>query len=130
MSNDIIKLNAIVSDLGYNLAELAELGQDGFKVPLVITSDELAELIGASLGQWQPRSEDLLWFYALKIAVYARQLLEQSARIFEQMDDSDLAQQVQNVVKAIDEQFYPNEAALQVYRKLLHLNTHKSGGTV
>jgi hypothetical protein len=126
VTNDIIKLNAIVNDLDDKISELAEMGQGGFKVPFVITPDELAEMIGASVGPWRPQSNDLLWFYALKIAVYAREILEQSGRIFQQMDDSESAERVQSIVETIDEQFHPCETALEVYRRLLNSNLDKS----
>ncbi len=120
MTNDVIKFSAIVQDISDNISELAELGQDGFKAPLVITPDELAEMAGLPIGgPSRPQSNDLLWFYAFQITVYARQMLEQSARIFEQMDDDEFAARVQSVVEAIDERFHPGETALGVYKKLL-----------
>ena len=123
MTNDVIKLNAIVNNIANSISDLAELGQDGFNVPLVITSGELAEMVGQPMGPWRPESNDLLWFYAFKITLYAREMLEQSARIFRQMDDSELAERVQSIVDTTDARFHPCEAALRVYSKLLHLNT-------
>lgn len=123
MNNDVIKLNAIVNDINHSIQELTTLGQNGgFKVALVITPEEMAEMIGQPIGPWRPQSNDLLWFYALKITVYARHMLEQSARIFEQMDDADFARQVECVIETLDEQFHPCQTAMRVYSKLLHLN--------
>jgi|GEM_PF-2151145 len=123
MNNDVIKLNEIVNDINHSIQELAALGQDGgFKVPLVITPEELAEMIGLPMGPWRPQSNYLLWFYALKITVYARHLLEESGRIFEQMDDDGYAQRVEQIIDTLDEQFHPRETAMHVYDKLLHPN--------
>lgn len=124
MPNDVIKFNTIVNEIGGHIAELTEFGQGGFNAPLIMTPDEMAEMVGYSMGPWRPNSNDLLWFYAFKTTVYARHMLEQSARIFRQMDDDELAQRVQNIVATIDSRFHPCETALQVYSKLLHLNTH------
>jgi hypothetical protein len=122
MTNDVIKFSAIVQDISDNISELAELGQDSFKAPLVITPDELAEMARLPIGPSRLQSNDLLWFYAFQITVYARQMLEQSARIFKQMDDDEFAARVQSVVDAIDERFHPGETALCVYKKLLLSN--------
>lgn len=124
MTNDVIKFNTIVNEIGYNIAELSELGQGGFSTPLIMTPDEMAEMVGCSMGPWRPYSNDLLWFYAFKTTVYARQMLEQATRIFRQMDDDELAQRVQNIVDTIDARFHPCETALRVYSKLLRLNSH------
>lgn len=126
MTNDIVKLNAIIDGINEQIADLAELGQGDFKVPLVTIPDELAEIVGLSMGPWRPLSNDLLWFYALKIAVYAREMLEQSIRIFQQLGEDESAQQTENVVNAFDEQFDPCETALQIYDKLLHSNIRKN----
>lgn len=120
MANDSIKLNAIVNEISHNLAELAILGQDSnFDAPPIITSADLVEMIGQSTGSWQPQSKDVIWFNALKLAIYARHLLEHSAHMLQQMDDEELAQKVKNVVNALDEQFHPGETALRVYGRLL-----------
>ena len=37
MTNDLINLSTTVSNIVDNVTELAELGQDGFNVPLVTT---------------------------------------------------------------------------------------------
>ncbi len=120
MTNDVLKLNAIIDDIGHKVAELVELGRDGFNVPLVTTPDELAEMVGLPMGDWRPLSNNLLWFYALKTTVYARQMLEEAARIFEQMDDEKSTQKAQNIIATFDEQFHPCETAFQVYSRLLH----------
>jgi hypothetical protein len=122
--NDVIKLNAILKDMNDKISALVELGQDGFKAPVVITPDELTEMVGKPIGPYRPQSNDLLWFYALKITVQARQMLEQSSRIFQQMDDDKFATRAQTIVDTIDEQFNPVETTLQVYGKLLHRNNH------
>lgn len=119
MNNDVVKFNAIVNDIEHKLTELAELGQGGFCVPLVTTPDELAEMIGASMGPWRPLSNDLIWFYAIKTIIYGRQMLAEASRIFEQLDDEASAQKIQAILQTVDEQFHPCETALQVYGKLL-----------
>jgi hypothetical protein len=120
MTNDVLKLNAIVDDLGHKMAELAELGRDGFKAPLVTVPAEFTEMTGLPVGPWQPLSNDLIWFYALKITIYARQMLEEAGRIFQQMEDETSVQKVQNILAAIDGQLQPSETAFQVYGRLLH----------
>jgi hypothetical protein len=120
MTNDLFQLNRILDDIDKQIAELAGLGQDGFKVPLVTIPDELTEIVGLSMGSWRPLSNDLLWFYALKIAICAGEMLEQSGRIFQQIGEDESAQRAQNVVKALDEQFHPCETALQIFDRLLH----------
>ena len=65
------------------------------------------------------KSNDLLWFIALKTTVYARELLGQSARIFRQIDDDKSAERIQTIIETIDEQFHPCETAMQVYGRLL-----------
>ena len=82
-------------------------------------SDELTEMIGLSMGPYHPTSNNLLWFHALKITVYAQQMLEQAARIFEQMEDETSALKVETIIAAFDEQFHPGETAFQVYGRLL-----------
>lgn len=119
MNNDVVKFNAIVRDIEYKLTELAELGREGFKVPFVTTPDELAEMVGASMGPWRPLSNDLIWFYALKTTICARQMLAEAGRIFEQLDDEQAAQKIQAILQTVDEQFHPCETTFQVYGKLL-----------
>lgn len=119
MSNDVIKLNAIVGDIGDRISELAELGQDGFVVPTVMDPDELIEMTGLPMGSYHPSSNNLLWLHALKITVYAQQMLEQAARIFDQMEDETSTLKVENIIAAFDEQFHPGETAFQVYGRLL-----------
>lgn len=122
MTNDVMKLNSIVNAIGCQISELAELGRAGFNAPLLITPAELAEMSGHPIGSWRPQSNDLLWFYALKIAVMAGHMLEQSARIFQQMDDDELAGRVQELVDMVEARLNPAETALQVYRRLLASN--------
>ena len=123
MTNDVVKLNAIVSTISHNLAELAILGQEGdCNIPLTITPTDFVEMVGqptGPIGSWQPQSKDLLWFQALKLTVQARQMLEQSARRLQQMDDGELAREVESALDALDEHFHPAETALRVYGKLL-----------
>ena len=120
MTNDVLKLNAIIGDIGDKISALAEVGQDGFTAPLVIAPDELTEMVGLPMGPYRPLSNNLLWFYALKTTVYAQQMLEESGRIFEQMEDEKSAQKVENIIAAFDEQFHPCETAFQAYGRLLH----------
>lgn len=127
MSNDIIKLHSIVSDLGSKLAELSEIGRDGFNMPLVTTPDELSEMVGSPMGPWTPLSDDLLWFFALKTAIYAREILVQSNRIFSQIGDDESTQKIQTILDTTDDQFHPAETALQVYVKLLNSNVNNNG---
>lgn len=61
----------------------------------------------------------LNWFLAVKTTVYARQMLEEASRIFEQIEDEESAHKVQNLVEAFDEQFHPHQIAFQVYSRLL-----------
>lgn len=118
MNNDVVKFNAIVNDIEHKLTELAELGQGGFCVPLVTTPDELAEMVGASMGPWRPLSNDLVWFYALRTTICARQMLAEAGRIFEQLDDEQATQKIEAVLQTMDEEFHPGETALQVHGKL------------
>jgi hypothetical protein len=127
MTNDIFKLNAIVDGVGANLSKLDNLGQGGFDVPLVTTPDELGEMIGQQLGSWRPLSDDLLWFCNLKLAIYAREILAQSARIFRQLDDEEFAERVERVIEVVDEQFHPADTALEVCHKLLGLDRYGAG---
>lgn len=121
MTNDVIQLNAIVSDISHNLAELAALEQNGdLSTPPTITPANFVEMIGQPVGSWQPQSKDVIWFTAFKLTAYARHMLAQSARIFQQMDDEALARQVESVIGALDEQFHPAETAFRVYSKLLN----------
>lgn len=130
-SNDLVKFNAIIGELESKIVELAELGRDGFKVPLVTTPDELAEMVGASMGPWRPLSNNLIWFYALKTTLYARQMLAEAGRIFEQMDDEASAQKMAAILQTVDEQFRPCETSLQVYGRLLGRPAHngRAGGS-
>lgn len=119
MTNEVIKLHAIVKDIGDNIAELSQIGQDSFKVPLVITPDELTEMIGLPVGPFRPLSHNLIWFYALKTTVYAQQMLEEAGRIFDQIEDEESAHKVESLIEAFDEQFHPCQTAFQVYSRLL-----------
>lgn len=119
MRNDLVKFNNLMDDIEYKIAELCELGREGFRVPFVTTPDELAEMVGASMGPWRPLSNDLIWFYTIKTTIYARQMLAEAGRIFEQMDDEESAQKIEAILQTIDEQFHPRETTLQVYGKLL-----------
>jgi hypothetical protein len=119
MTNDVIKFNTIVEDIGRSISELAQIGQDSFKVPLVTTPDELAEMVGLPMGSFRPLSHNLIWFFALKTTVYAQQMLEEAARIFDQLEDEESARKVQGLIEAFDEQFHPCETAFQVYSRLL-----------
>ena len=119
MTNDVIKLNTIVEDFGHGISELSQIGQDSFKVPLVTTPGELAEMAGLSLGFFRPLSHNLIWFYALKTTVYARQMLEEAGRIFEQVEDAESAHKVQSLTEALDTEFQPSKIAIQVYSRLL-----------
>jgi hypothetical protein len=98
MTNDVIKLNAIVKDIGDNISDLSQIGRDSFNVSLVTTPDELVQMIGLPVGPWRPLSHNLIWFYALKTTVYARQMLEEARRIFEQIEDEDSAYKVQSLI--------------------------------
>ena len=126
MTNDVVKLNAIVNDINIKISELAELGQGGFKVPFVITPDEIVDMAGIPVAPRRQQSNNLLWFSALKTTVCAREMLEQSYRIFQQMDDNESANRVQSVIDTIDEQFHPCETAIRVYRKLLDTDFSKA----
>jgi len=119
MTNDVVKLNAIIGDIADKISELAELGLDGFSTPLAMDPDELAEMVELPIRPPRPLSNNLLWFYALKTTIYAQQMLEQAARIFEQMEDEESALKVENIIATFDEQFHPAETAFQVYRRLL-----------
>lgn len=119
MDNDVIKLNAIIKDIGDNISELSQVGQDSFKVPLVTTPHELTEMVGLPVGPWRPLSHNLIWFYALKTTVYAQQMLEEAARIFAQVEDEESACKVESLIEAFDEQFHPCQTAFQVYSRLL-----------
>ena len=119
MTNDVIKFNAIIADIGDRISELAELGQDGFVAPTMMAPDELIEMTGLPTGPYRPLSNNLLWFYALKTTIFAQQMLEQAARIFEQMEDETSALKVETIIAAFDEQFHPGETAFQVYGRLL-----------
>jgi hypothetical protein len=119
MTSEVVELNAIVEDIGSNLSELTQIGQDGFKVPLVTSPDELAEIVGLPTGPWHPFSQNLIWFCALKTVVYARQMLEEAERIFQQVEDETSARKAQTLVEAFDAEFRPAETAFQVYSQLL-----------
>ena len=119
MTNDLINLSTTVSNIVDNVTELAELGQDGFNVPLVTTSDELADMAELPLKPRRSLSNDLIWFYALKITSCAREMLLESARIFQQVDDEEIAGQVEQVLDVLDEQINPGETAFKTYQKLL-----------
>jgi len=123
MTNDIIEFTDIVNSITDNIAELAKIGQDGFNVPLVTTSDELAKMTGLPVKPKRSLSNDLLWFYALKITICAHEMLEHSARIFQQIDDIDLAERVEGVINTLEEEFHPCETALQAYSHLLRNTT-------
>ena len=58
-------------------------------------------------------SNDLIWFYALKITSCAREMLLESARIFQQVDDEEIAGQVEQVLDVLDEQINPGETAFK-----------------
>ncbi len=129
--SDLVKFNNLVRNMEYTAVELADLGREGFKVPFVTTPDELAEMVGASMGPWRPLSNDLIWFYAIKTIIYGRQMVAEAGRIFEQMDDEASAQKIQAILQTIDKQFHPCETTLQVYGKLLGrpLSNGRTGGS-
>lgn len=127
MYNDVVKFNAIVSEIEYKITELAELGQGGFSVPLATAPDELAEMVGVSMGQWQPLSNKLIWYYALKTTIFARQMLAEAGRIFDQMEDEASVQKIEAILQIVDEQFHPCETALQVYGELLGRPSRNGG---
>ena len=118
MNNDVITLNTIIDDLGQNVTALTKLGRDGFNIPLVTLPDELKGMTGMPIGPRRFLSDDLIWYGALRAAIYARQLLEQSERIFQQIEDEDAAQKVDNILAVVDEQFHPGDTAFQVYGRL------------
>ena len=118
MNNDAITLNAIIDDLGRNVTALTELGQDGFNSPLVTLPHELKGMTGMPMGPRRVLSDDLIWYGALRVTIYARQLLEQSEHILLQIEDEDAAQKVGNILAVVDEQFHPGDTALQVYGRL------------
>ena len=120
MSNDVIKLNTIIGDIGDKISELAELGQDGFIVPMMFDPDALTEMIDLPMGTYRPPGNNLLWFYALKTTIYAHQMLEQAARIFEQIEDEKSTQKAEKIMAAFEKQFHPGETAFQVYGRLLN----------
>lgn len=119
MTNDVVKLNAIVDEINIKVSEMAELGRDGFKVPFVMTPDELVDMAGIPVAPRHQQSNDLLWFSAIKATICVRELLGQSARIFRQMDDDKSAERIQTIIETIDEQFRPCETAMQIYGRLL-----------
>lgn len=119
MSSDLVEFHNLVRDMKRVAAELAELGQEGFKVPVVTTPDEIAEMVGAPMGPWWPLSNNLIWFNALKTTIYAYQMLEQAGRIFEQTDDEKAAQKIKVILQTVEAQFHPCETAVQAYSKLL-----------
>ena len=119
MDNDVLKLNAIIKDIGDNISDLSQIGQDSFKVPLVTTPEELTEMVGLPVGPWRPLSHNLIWFLTLRTTVYARQMLEEASRIFDQIEDEESARKVQSLGAAFDEQFHPRQTAFQVYSRLL-----------
>jgi len=120
MAHDVIKLNNIIGEIQQSVEELSRVGKDGgFRVPLVTTPDDFVAMIGEPIGPWRPRSDDLIWFSAYKIVFQARQLLEQAARIAQQMEDEDLSRRALSAMEALDEQFHPAETAFRVYGRLL-----------
>ncbi len=52
-------------------------------------------------------------------------MLAESARIFQQVDDDELAERTQSIIQAIDANFHPVETAFRVYGKLLHRDVDK-----
>ncbi|RME41213.1 MAG: hypothetical protein D6796_16135 [Caldilineae bacterium] len=120
MTHDVIELHHILSQIEQSIAALRRLGEGGgFRVPLVTTPDDFVAMIGEPIGNWRPRSDDLLWFSACKIIVQARQLLEQAARIARQMEDEDLSRRAHTAAEALDAHFPPAEMAFCVYGRLL-----------
>ena len=129
MTNEVVELNAIVEEIGGNISELTQIGQAGFKVPLVTSPDELAEIVGLPMGPWRPLNQNLIWFCAFKTVVYARQMLEEAERIFQQVEDEASAHKAQSLIEAFDAQFRPAETAFQVYSQLLgHSSSNGTGG--
>jgi hypothetical protein len=104
MNNDAITLNAIIDDLGRNVTALTELGQDGFNSPSVTLPHELKGMTGMPMGPRRVLSDDLIWYGALRVTIYARQLLEESERILQQIEDEDAAQKVGNILAVVDEE--------------------------
>lgn len=127
MTNDVLELNALMDDLGHKLAQLAEFGRDGYTAPPVTVPAEFKDMAELPGGPWQPSSNDLLWFYALKITVYARQMLEEAGHIFEQVADEQSVQKVESILAALDSQFEPSATAFQVYGRLLHYTPGGNG---
>ncbi len=132
MGNDVLDLSTIVEKLGHNIAELAQIGRDGFILPSVITSNEMTALVGLPLGSWQPAGKDLVWFQACKTAVYARHMIEETGRIFGQMEDAEMAEKMDSLLELFDDQLHPGQTAFQVYDRLLsrHSNSTKNEDTV
>ena len=129
MTNEVVELNAIVEEIGGTISELTQIGQAGFRVPLVMSPDELAEIVGLPMGQWRPLSQNLIWFCALKTVVYTRQMLAEAERIFQQVEDETSAQKAQSLIEAFDAQFRPSETAFQVYSQLLgHASSNGAAG--
>ena len=129
MTNEVEEISTIIEEIGGNISELAQIGRDGFKVPSVISPDELAEIVGLPMGHWRPSSQNLIWFCALKTVVYARQMLAEAERIFQQVEDETSAHKAQSLIKAFDTQFRPSETAFQVYSQLLgHASSNGAGG--
>lgn len=124
MTNEVIKLNAIVNDLGSKITELMEFGRDGVNVPLETTPEELETMVGLPMGPWQPLSNDLVWFHALKTTIFARQMLEECHRIFRQVGDEKSTQKIQAIIDSVDKQFHPGETAMQIYVRLLNSNAN------
>jgi hypothetical protein len=94
-----------------------------------MSPDELAEIVGLPMGHWRPSSQNLIWFCALKTVVYARQMLAEAERIFQQVEDETSAHKVQSLIEAFDTQFRPSETAFQVYSQLLgHASSNGAAG--
>lgn len=125
MTNDVLKFNALVGDIGHSLAGLADLEQNGsFPLSAPMPANDLADLIGGPANTWQPQNQDIVWLNALKLAVYARQLLTQSARFLDQTGDDVTARKVDLIIDTVDKQLHPAETCFRVYGRLLGKRNH------
>ena len=125
MASDALKFNALVGDIGHSLAGLSDLEQNGsFPPSSPMPASDLADLIGGLASRWQLQNQDIVWLNALKMAVYARQLLAQSARFLDQTGDDVTARKVDQIIDAVDKQLHPAETCFRVYGRLLGKSNH------
>lgn len=126
MTNDANKLNATINEIADSISAIAHLGQDGFSVPLVTTPDELAQMTDLPVKPKHLLSDDLLWYISLRLIICAQGMLEQSARIFDQLDDEQWVKKTEFIIDSINQHFNPCETAIEVYRRMLCGSTFKN----